>query len=289
MKIGNTNINKFYVGNNNVNRIYMGNTLKYDNSLWTLNDTTVFAWYDMNQGIIDAGAGKVSAWNDAMGSSLRNITQATSGSRPTITSDAVEFNGTSEFLSNSNAFMYGKTEGVHIIAIMSGDASTGTTQRGISEANSGNAIQNYSLLCKDNSPALNYDKTTQAIRNDSSTDIITFGGNAGASSAWDSSFKLIEHIDTTSQIKTAVNCVDGITPISYTRSGILDLNTFAIGALVRSTILQWMQMKIKSLVIVPATISTDHRQRVQGYLCHRYSLTSLLPGPHPYKTNPPTR
>jgi hypothetical protein len=196
--------------------------------------------------------------------------------------------------------MYGKTEGVHIIAIMSAPESGGVAKRGISEANSVNNIQNYSLLCQDNDTG-NHGKITQAMRDNSAFDTIIFGGNTRANIAWDNiNFKMIEHIDTTSQIKTAINCDDADgTPITYERPEVrispappvpaMTLNTFAIGAMDRLADASFMQMKIKSLVILPGDITTDIRQRTQGYLAHRYSLTSLLPNAHPYKTNPPTR
>lgn len=36
-----------------------------------------------------------------------------------------------------------------------------------------------------------------------------------------------------------------------------------------------------------ATLNTADRQRLEGYLAHRWGLTGNLPGGHPYKTTPP--
>ena len=44
-----------------------------------------------------------------------------------------------------------------------------------------------------------------------------------------------------------------------------------------------------SMVYVPAVLSTDDRQKVEGYLAHRYALTALLPADHPYKSAAPTK
>jgi hypothetical protein len=41
-------------------------------------------------------------------------------------------------------------------------------------------------------------------------------------------------------------------------------------------------------IIVVASATTDVEDRINGYLAHRWGLTSLLPGGHPYKTTPPT-
>jgi hypothetical protein len=44
---------------------------------------------------------------------------------------------------------------------------------------------------------------------------------------------------------------------------------------------------ICEVVILSSAATTDTRQRVEGYLAHRWGTTASLPGGHPYKTNPP--
>lgn len=45
---------------------------------------------------------------------------------------------------------------------------------------------------------------------------------------------------------------------------------------------------IAEVVYVGATVSTDDRQKLEGYLAHKWALTANLPADHPYKTAPPT-
>lgn len=256
---------------------------------WTPADTLVLAFYDMLQGVTDVGGGKISAWNDAIGNSLRDVTQANAANRPTLTNEGVVFNGTTDLLTNNAPFLYQHVSGVHIMAIISAPPNTlSASQRGISEASSISTNQNYSLLCKDNDTG-NFGRTTQAIRNDANVDVIAYGGNAGTNTAWDNTFKLVEHIDTKTQIKTSINCIDSVTPINYTRTGTLTLDRFAIGAMRRSSSLAFMNMTLKGLAILPATVSEIDRQKMQGYLCHRYNLSNILPSNHPYKTTPPLK
>jgi hypothetical protein len=44
---------------------------------------------------------------------------------------------------------------------------------------------------------------------------------------------------------------------------------------------------IAELVIINGATTTDTRQRINGYLAHKWGLTANLPNDHPYKVNPP--
>jgi hypothetical protein len=44
---------------------------------------------------------------------------------------------------------------------------------------------------------------------------------------------------------------------------------------------------IAELVIINGATATDTRQRINGYLAHKWGLTANLPNDHPYKVNPP--
>jgi len=44
---------------------------------------------------------------------------------------------------------------------------------------------------------------------------------------------------------------------------------------------------IAEFVIVSGVVTTLNRQRIEGYLAHKWGLTANLPNDHPYKVNPP--
>lgn len=44
---------------------------------------------------------------------------------------------------------------------------------------------------------------------------------------------------------------------------------------------------LAELIVVPAALSTADRQKVEGYLAHRWGLSESLPADHPYKSAPP--
>lgn len=50
----------------------------------------------------------------------------------------------------------------------------------------------------------------------------------------------------------------------------------------------FLQGYIAEIVFVTnATLSTNNRQRIEGYLAHKWGLTANLPSNHPFKINPP--
>lgn len=256
---------------------------------WTFANTTSFAFYDMNTGVTDAGSGKVSAWNDFLGTSLRNLSQGTGANRPTLTADGVVFNGTTDFLFNGNPFMANSANGVIVITVVSAPANTSASaQWGISEANTASTNQNFTLLAKDNTVA-DYGKITQAMRNDANTNILTYGENSGSNIAFDNTFKILCHKfdKTTGLVTTWINGVVESSPAPFTLSGTFTLNRFALGCLSRSTNLSFWSGTYKGFCILDATISEEDRQKSEGYLAHLYSQQSLLPSDHPYKNIPP--
>jgi len=45
--------------------------------------------------------------------------------------------------------------------------------------------------------------------------------------------------------------------------------------------------EIAELLILQGTVTTGQREKLEGYLAHKWGLASLLPGGHPYKSSPP--
>jgi 6-phosphogluconolactonase (cycloisomerase 2 family) len=46
--------------------------------------------------------------------------------------------------------------------------------------------------------------------------------------------------------------------------------------------------EIAEAIAIEGTLSSDDRQKLEGYLAHKWGLTANLPVDHPYKTTPPT-
>jgi hypothetical protein len=61
-----------------------------------------------------------------------------------------------------------------------------------------------------------------------------------------------------------------------------------IGALRGEGVLSISQaIKFGEFIALSTTASTDTRQRIEGYLAHKWGLDANLPSDHPYKTNAP--
>jgi len=55
-----------------------------------------------------------------------------------------------------------------------------------------------------------------------------------------------------------------------------------------SNSLRFFDGKISEIVLVPSVATLDLRQRIEGYLAHKWGLTANLPADHPYKLVGPT-
>ena len=68
---------------------------------------------------------------------------------------------------------------------------------------------------------------------------------------------------------------------SISNSDVFDIGSTAVGA-------SPMNGDIAEVMVGGATLSTDDRQKIEGYLAHRYGLEGNLPSDHPYKSAAPT-
>lgn len=50
----------------------------------------------------------------------------------------------------------------------------------------------------------------------------------------------------------------------------------------------YLDGKIAEILVFNSVLAQADREKVEGYLAHKWGLTGNLPGAHPYKTNPPT-
>lgn len=64
---------------------------------------------------------------------------------------------------------------------------------------------------------------------------------------------------------------------------------FQIGGRQQSppTLTTWFDGTISECVALSRNATTDERQRIEGYLAHKWGLTASLPVDHPYKVDPP--
>ena len=89
-------------------------------------------------------------------------------------------------------------------------------------------------------------------------------------------------LDLASQITTSTNAAPS--NIGYTVDSDLHIGAIrASGGLSVSP-----AIKFGEFIVLSTTASTDTRQRIEGYLAHKWGLTAGLPSDHPYKSAAPT-
>jgi hypothetical protein len=49
----------------------------------------------------------------------------------------------------------------------------------------------------------------------------------------------------------------------------------------------WLRADVNEIIVVPSLLSDSDRQKLEGYLAHKWGLTANLPSDHPYKAAPP--
>lgn len=57
---------------------------------------------------------------------------------------------------------------------------------------------------------------------------------------------------------------------------------------VGSNLVEYQDTAIGEFIIIKGTVSVSTRQKLEGYLAHKWNLASNLPSNHPYKSSPPT-
>lgn len=246
---------------------------------WTPALISTALWLDAaDASTVTTVSGAVSQWNDKSGNG-RNATQGSAISRPTVLTasqngqNVLSFDGSNDFLLTTVA-SYSAAE-YYLVGLFAGSST-----------------QNRAYYAARTSPNAN---------KGAASDInIGFGyGDVGGISKWSN----LGGNSTTAQINGSDvslltdfnNYLTGVTPasgwfisnhaIGATASG---SKQFCIGADIFEAVGgRHIQASIAEFVILPNPLNTLNRQRLQGYLAHKWGLTANLPSNHPYKVNPP--
>jgi hypothetical protein len=81
---------------------------------------------------------------------------------------------------------------------------------------------------------------------------------------------------------------DTDTNTATTANVIVGAGSFTTGTTSPSGDTPYTNCDLGEIVMLTGTPSTDIRQRIEGYLAHKWGLTANLPNDHPYKTVAPT-
>lgn len=260
---------------------------------WTPAEITTTLWLDANDAsTITQSGGVVSEWRDKSGNA-RHVTQGTSGQQPSYQatgfngSPTIDFDGTDDrmalptsiALAESNSFdifiamapnTTGRdtTWGAGTLSRMPGSEAAGSFFIGYNSA--GRLVCHHHLTSGNNangnikSPSSSFTSTSRLIahyRYDSA-------GGAAVIDRWamriNGGSELTKSSSSTSTGWGTQNNVGSTGGSSSNHRGL-----------------------ISEIIITPSTISSANRERVEGYLAHKWGLTADLPSGHPYKTTAP--
>jgi hypothetical protein len=225
-------------------------------SAWTPAEIDTVAWYDADDsGTITESGGLVSQWNDKSGNE-NNAIQASVGLQPQYQTDALNgkpvvlFDGSDDVLPITGSFGLQET----YIVLNANDGANFTAWRW--------PLGGWTA----------WDNRTAA-----------FWASSGSSD---------------------FNCTSGILYLNGTTGGTSSM-TFAplsdykvAGGLRPAPVASRSDWKIgdgddnwkggiAEIIVLPTASTTEDRQKLEGYLAHKWGLEGSLPGDHPYKSTPP--
>lgn len=279
-------------------------TLTWNETVWNPSMLGPALWLDAaDASTITAVSGGVSQWNDKSGGNI-NFTQSNSTLRPTTNSqtlnglNVISFDGVDDNMNAGDALDNVWTAaggGFNIFFV--------ARNRDITSSNG-------TILGKGSSGLLNLREFVSYLRTSISQFVALYspdptnytvfnGGTTIASNQW----VTISH----AYSDTGTGSANTTSRVSMTVDGSVESLTVAVSAGNLSTIKDTTSLlsigaivadgtqnsanlpgEIAEIVVLPVVASTTDRQKMEGYLAHKWGLTANLPSDHPYKNVGPT-
>ncbi len=243
--------------------------------LWTPSDLgtgILTAWYKADS-IKLADGSSVSSWSDSSGNG-HDAAQATSSRQPTLQANelhgrkVVRFDGSNDIVSDGDiADLDVGTGDIWLACVFKSTDDSGAQNFFEKGATSfglrclSNGVLQFTLGATTNTPL-------QSAGNWSRTEFVL--ATASRVSANANGFVNGSASTTTNQTNTG----------SISNSDVFDIGARAVGA-------GTLTGDIAEILVGGATLTDADRQKVEGYLAHKYGLNANLPSDHPYKQIPP--
>jgi hypothetical protein len=273
--------------------------------LWTPAAISTALWLDANDsGTITQSGGAITTWADKSG----NNRTATADGNPTYSATglstgrpAVQLDGTGDgFVSSITGIGSFNALDVYMVtqttAAASADANTGIFWeygnigvasgpypgfRGLSFLSSTGTLSGELVtIVAENATAVTGRLGSNSYARAANTAQILNSRNATTGTSLLANGSIVT-LNLANEITTSSNTAPSA--IGYTVDSNLHIGALrASGALLYSP-----AIKFGEIIVASTLLSTDNRQRIEGYLAHKWGLTANLPAGHPYKTVPP--
>jgi hypothetical protein len=279
--------------------------------LWTPSLITTALWLDAaDASSVTTVSGNVSQWNDKSGNG-RNAAQSTAGNRPAYQSAAQNGLNAVRFTAASEHFLTAGTTSAWNFLHNGTASSVFVVSRVRSTGDNPDAAHAWIGTCStasfDTGVLFFYDDRNAVPRNNSLASIVYKGAGSGVTVAVTSVDDLITpgaysissvYLDTDNatagnRIKFRVNGGSDSGSNTSTNSvsagnstDVLNIGSIGTGAAARTF---YLTGDICEILILNTLPDTTNRQRIEGYLAHKWGLTAKLPSDHPFKIVPPAR
>jgi len=245
-------------------------------ALWTPANITTALWLDAaDASTITESGGVVSQWNDKSGNG-RNFAQFTSTAQPALTASGLNskaiigFDGNDSLTANFSLSVTSES----IFAVLKYASTSSGFARIFSQSDGGEDFSttgHYIPLIRDGNAARLASFAAGGSRSQIFLDYNTWG--------------IAGSIHTGSQITNHLNATAG-SAFSHTLNK--TFTRFALGTQLASNLGGFLNGSIAEVILLPAAATETQRQKLEGYLAHKWGLTADLPNDHPYKTAAPT-
>jgi hypothetical protein len=246
--------------------------------LWRPTEITTALWLDAEDtSTITLNGATVSQWADKSGNG-RNAVQATAANQPTY--NATGLNSKPTLTADTTKFLVANATGF----------SGGPNLWVIAVATMNSATQSYGRLVAISAPPLddfNAVSTTVAIlRNDAANSVAAYRVAIKSQVAVSlSTPSILESVYDSVNHTMYLNGTAG-TPVASTGNFTTTPTIALFTYLVSPTVAGWSG-NCSEVIIGDSALSTDNRQKLEGYLAWKWGLQAGLPVGHPYKNTPP--
>jgi hypothetical protein len=283
-------------------KVALAKEFTWNETVWNPSMISTALWLDAaDASTVTTVSGAVSQWNDKSGGAT-NFTQGTAGARPATGSatlngrNVLTFDGGDTLLAGDALDNVWTGAAFHLFCVAKNDDVT----------SSNGAILTKTAGGADNQRSFAYYIRTSKLQLVAHYDLI--GGNFsivdGSTSVSNSAWTIgtaaytstgTGTADTTSRVQMTVDGADQTEVVSAFAGNLGTIQNgtaqLAVGSLAGTAgTLNGVPLTgaIGEIIVTASVLSTLNRQRIEGYLAHKWGLTANLPNDHPYKTVGPT-
>ena len=249
---------------------------------WTPLEASAELWLDADDvTTITQASGLVSAWEDKSGNQ-RDALQTTGANRPSIGvttlngRNVISFNGSSSFFKVADFY----AAPANVYAVIKTEVLTGIQHIVRKGFTAGTDSFEYQLRLNADDYQVTLAQSSTVTINLLATDQLTTNPTI-LGYDWNGSSLFIYENGTSVASASA-----SITQYNATQE--LRIGAAHSSASDASSPAAVLNGYIAELVIFSGALSTTDRQKLEGYLAHKWGLTSILPGGHPYEDVAPT-